>query len=45
MNSNNLIRQKATKEEEEGSRYRLFVIGKKSLPEIRTTEARRSERY
>lgn len=26
-------------------RYRLFVIGKKSLPEIRTTEARRSERY
>jgi hypothetical protein len=45
MNSNNLIRQKATKEEEEGSRYRLFVIGKKSLPEIRTTEARWSERY
>jgi hypothetical protein len=36
--------QKVTKEEE-GSRYRLFVIGKKSLPEIRTTEARRSERY
>jgi hypothetical protein len=33
-------------EEEEGSlKYRLFVIGKKSLPEIRTTEARRSERY
>jgi hypothetical protein len=31
--------------EEESSRYRLFVIGKKSLPEIRTTEARRSERY
>ena len=30
-------------QEEEGSRYRLFVIGKKSLPEIRTTEARRSE--
>jgi hypothetical protein len=25
--------------------YRLFVIGKKSLPEIRTTEARSSERY
>lgn len=25
--------------------YRLFVIGKKSLPEIRETEARRSERY
>ena len=36
----------ARKEEEEGSlKYRLFVIGKKSLPEIRTTEARRSERY
>lgn len=32
-------------EEGESSRYRLFVIGKKSLPEIRTTEARRSERY
>jgi hypothetical protein len=30
---------------EESLRYRLFVIGKKSLPEIRTTEARRSERY
>jgi hypothetical protein len=30
---------------EESPRYRLFVIGKKSLPEIRTTEARRSERY
>jgi len=25
--------------------YRLFVIGKKSLPEIRKTEARASERY
>jgi hypothetical protein len=25
--------------------YRLLVIGKKSLPEIRKTEARRSERY
>src|SRR5919201_24901 len=25
--------------------YRLFVIGKKSLPEIRKTEARSSERY
>jgi hypothetical protein len=34
-----------SKEEGESSRYRLFVIGKKSLPEIRTTEARRSERY
>jgi hypothetical protein len=30
---------------QEKSRFRLFVIGKKSLPEIRTTEARRSERY
>jgi hypothetical protein len=25
--------------------YRLFVIGKKSLPEIRKTGARASERY
>jgi hypothetical protein len=25
--------------------YRLFVIGKKSLPEVRKTEARASERY
>jgi hypothetical protein len=25
--------------------YRLFTIGKKSLPEVRHTEARRSERY
>jgi len=25
--------------------YRLFIIGKKSLPEVRHTEARRSERY
>ncbi|MDQ3836866.1 MAG: hypothetical protein M3270_08035 [Thermoproteota archaeon] len=25
--------------------YRLFTIGKKSLPEVRRTEARRSERY
>jgi len=31
--------------ESELPKYRLFVIGKKSLPEIRTTEARRSERY
>src|ERR671930_1625544 len=30
----------------EGSQlYRLFVIGKKSLPEVRETEARASERY
>ena len=34
-----------TPKEEESERYRLFVIGKKSLPEIRTSEARRSERY
>jgi hypothetical protein len=27
------------------SLYRLFVIGKKSLPEVRETEARASERY
>ncbi|MDQ4101704.1 MAG: hypothetical protein M3115_05910 [Thermoproteota archaeon] len=32
-------------EEKESPKYRLFVIGKKSLPEIRTSEARRSERY
>ncbi|MDQ3903154.1 MAG: hypothetical protein M3247_05910 [Thermoproteota archaeon] len=36
---------KTVKKEEESTKYRLFVIGKKSLPEIRTTEARRSERY
>jgi hypothetical protein len=30
---------------EEGQLYRLFVIGKKSLPEVRKTEARGSERY
>src|ERR671928_990391 len=30
---------------EEGQLYRLFVIGKKSLPEVRKTEARASERY
>jgi hypothetical protein len=34
-----------TPKEGESPRYRLFVIGKKSLPEIRTTETRRSERY
>ncbi len=37
--------EEGEEEEEESLRYRLFVIGKKSLPEIRTTEARRSERY
>jgi hypothetical protein len=37
--------RETSKEEKESLRYRLFVIGKKSLPEIRTTEARRSERY
>ena len=30
---------------EDGQLYRLFVIGKKSLPEVRKTEARASERY
>ena len=30
---------------EDSHLYRLFVIGKKSLPEIRETEARASERY
>src|SRR5919202_702253 len=30
---------------EENHLYRLFVIGKKSLPEVRKTEARASERY
>jgi hypothetical protein len=30
---------------EGGQLYRLFVIGKKSLPEVRQTEARASERY
>src|ERR671927_353923 len=30
---------------EGGQLYRLFVIGKKSLPEVRKTEARSSERY
>ena len=37
-----------TSKKESGSKkemYRLFVIGKKSLPEIRKTEARGSERY
>jgi len=32
-------------EGEENQFYRLFVIGKKSLPEIRKSEARSSERY
>src|ERR687885_190298 len=30
---------------EDGQLYRLFVIGKKSLPEVRKTEAKASERY
>src|SRR4051812_42890686 len=35
-----------TKENSDKSQfYRLFVIGKKSLPEVRKTEARASERY
>ena len=32
-------------EENKSPLYRLFVIGKKSLPEVRKTEARASERY
>ena len=39
----------APEEQENNSKknrlYRLFIIGKKSLPEIRETEARASERY
>jgi hypothetical protein len=38
----------ATKNDKEKTNrqlYRLFIIGKKSLPEIRTSEARSSERY
>jgi hypothetical protein len=40
----------APEEEEENNNkrsrlYRLFIIGKKSLPEVRKTEARASERY
>src|SRR6476646_1280537 len=38
----------ATEEEEDNNKsrlYRLFIIGKKSLPEVRKTEARASERY
>jgi hypothetical protein len=36
---------KSNKEKTDRHLYRLFVIGKKSLPEIRTSEARGSERY
>ena len=36
---------KNDKEKTNRQLYRLFVIGKKSLPEIRTSEARSSERY
>jgi len=36
---------KSDKEKTHRQLYRLFVIGKKSLPEIRTSEARSSERY
>src|ERR1044072_6645254 len=44
------FRVTAPEEEEENSNkrsrlYRLFIIGKKSLPEVRRTEARASERY
>jgi hypothetical protein len=34
-----------TASEGDSQLYRLFVIGKKSLPEVRRTEARASERY
>src|ERR671934_291714 len=41
--------EQGVKEQQENNNrsqlYRLFVIGKKSLPEIRKTEARSSERY
>jgi hypothetical protein len=40
--------ERATKSDKEKTHrqlYRLFVIGKKSLPEIRQSEARSSERY
>ncbi|HEU4824610.1 MAG TPA: hypothetical protein VFS97_14395, partial [Nitrososphaeraceae archaeon] len=43
--------EKTTKKNDEKEKkthrqlYRLFVIGKKSLPEIRKSEARSSERY
>ena len=37
--------EKSEKESDKSQFYRLFVIGKKSLPEIRKTEARASERY
>jgi hypothetical protein len=41
-----LKNQKNTKENGDKNQfYRLFVIGKKSLPEIRKSEARASERY
>src|SRR4030095_12913855 len=36
---------KNDKEKTNRQLYRLFVIGKKPLPEIRTSEARSSERY
>ena len=36
---------KSDREKTDRQLYRLFVIGKKSLPEIRTSEARSSERY
>jgi hypothetical protein len=43
-----VIAPEETSEKKRGTKkeiYRLFVIDKKSLPEIRKTEARRSERY
>src|SRR5438874_13688908 len=34
-----------SKQQQQQQFYRLFVIGKKSLPEIRKSDARASERY
>jgi hypothetical protein len=34
-----------SKENGKNQLYRLFIIGKKSLPEVRKSEARASERY
>ena len=37
--------QQSQKQQKQKQLYRLFVIGKKSLPEVRKSEARASERY
>jgi hypothetical protein len=37
--------EKENREDNKSQLYRLFVIGKKSLPEVRKTEAKASERY